>query len=83
MGVVLVLALVQLFISHRLATAGEKVEQFEIRTVQIEQENSLLKEKIGQMGALSRISQEAKKLGLVRTSKILYLTSQIPVALGR
>lgn len=82
LGLVLVLCLIQLFISHRLATAGEKVKEFEVRAGQIKEENNLLEEEISQMGALSRVSQEAEKLGLVRTSNILYLTSQIPVALG-
>ena len=82
LGLVLVLCLVQLFISHRLATSGERVREFEVRAEQIKTENNLLEEEISQMGALSRISQEAEELGLVRTSNILYLTSQIPVALG-
>lgn len=80
---VIVLSLIQLFISHRLATAGERVKEFEIRAVQIKEENNLLEEEVSQMGALSRVSQEAEKLGLVRASNVLYLTSQIPVALGR
>ncbi len=83
LGLVLVLCLIQLFISHRLATSGEKVAELEVRAAQIEAENNLLEEEISQMGALSRVSQEAEKLGLVRTSNVLYLTSQIPVALGR
>lgn len=82
LGLVLILCLIQLFISHRLATAGEKVAELEVRAAQIEAENNLLEEEISQMGALSRVSQEAAKLGLVRTSSVLYLTSQIPVALG-
>jgi len=79
-GLVLVLCLVQLLISHRLATAGEVVKQLEVRAAQIKQENDLLEEEVSQMGALSRIAQEAQRLGLVRTSSVLYLTSQIPVA---
>lgn len=81
-GLILILLLIQLFITHRLATAGEVVKEFETKAFQIDQENTVLKEEISKMGSLSRISQEAKKLGLVRTSSILYLTSQIPVALG-
>jgi cell division protein FtsL len=83
LGLVLILSLVQLFISHRLATSGERVKEFEVRADQIKEENALLEEEVGQMGSLSRVSREAEKLGLVRTSSILYLTSQIPVALGR
>jgi len=80
---VLILSLVQLLISHRLATTGEVVKKLEVRASQIEQENAFLEEEISQKGSLSEVSQKAEQLGLVRTSSILYLTSQIPVALGR
>lgn len=82
-GLVLILCLIQLFISHRLANTGEGVKEFEIRAVQIGQENTRLKEEINQTGSLTEVSQRAEQLGLTRTSNILYLTSQIPVALGR
>jgi len=80
---VLILSLVQLLISHRLATTGEVVKKLEIRASQVEKENAFLEEEISQKGSLSEVSQKAEQLGLVRTSSILYLTSQIPVALGR
>lgn len=81
-GLVIILSLIQLFISHRLATTGEIVKKLEAQASQIEQENALLEEEISQMGSLTEVSQKAEQLGLVRTSNILYLTSQIPVALG-
>lgn len=81
-GLVLILCLIQLFISHRLATTGEVVKEFEIKTSKIEKENALLREEITQIGSLTAVSQKAEQLSLVRTSSILYLTSQIPVALG-
>lgn len=81
-GAVLALALGQLFISHRLATTGEVIREFEVKATRLEQANLLLKEEIGQMGSLSRIAQEAEALGLVRTANILYLTPPVSVALG-
>jgi len=81
-GLVLILSLIQLSISHRLATTGEAVKELEIRASQIDQENAFLEEEISQKGALTAVSQKAEQLGLVRTSSILYFTSQIPVALG-
>lgn len=82
-GLIFVLSLIQLFISHHLATAGETVKKLEMQASALEQENALFKEEISKEGSLSKISQEAEKLSLVRASKILYLTSQIPVALER
>lgn len=78
---VVVLALVQLAISHGLASFGEKVRQAEkIATIK-EQENKSLAEEIGRMGSLARVSSQASQLGLVRTTQVLHLVPQIPVAL--
>lgn len=78
---VVVLALAQLVISYNLATQGEKVRQLELEILELKQENFLLTEKISRAGSLSRITQEAKKLGMVRATQVLSLTPQVPVAL--
>jgi len=79
--VVLVLALAQLVIAHDLASLGEKVRQAEkIATIK-EQENKFLVEEIGRMGSLARVSSSASQLGLVRTTQVLHLVPQVPVAL--
>lgn len=82
-SLVVFLVFIQLVISHRLATRGERLRQLEIEAKQLEKENSILAEEINQAGSLSRITQEAKNLGFVRANQILHLTPQIPVALGR
>jgi len=79
---VLVLALVQLFISYRLATAGEIVSQLELKADQIKQKNVLLEEEISRQGSLAQISQKAQEQGFVKNSQVLYLTPEIPVAMG-
>lgn len=80
---VILLVFTQLAVSHRLATAGERVKKFETEAESLAQENVFLNEEISKMGSLSRISSEAAKLGLERASRILHLTPQIPVALGK
>lgn len=82
-GLILVLAGFQLVISHGLATTGGKLRQWEEKTDLLEKENRILTEEINQMGSLARIANEAQKLGLVKSSKVLYLTPQIPVALEK
>ncbi len=77
------LFLTQLIVSHRLATAGEKVKALEVKTNNLSQKNTLLREEISKMGSLSRVSSEAAKLGLERATQVLHLTPQIPVALGQ
>ena len=79
--ILLILVSVQLIVSHHLATLGGKLRQLEIKTVQLEQENRLLAEKISGSGSLARISLKAQELGFVRTTAVLHLTPQIPVAL--
>lgn len=82
-SLIFLLFLAQLVVSHRLATAGETVKRLEVEAKELSEENTLLKEEIGRMGSLSRISSEAAKLGLSRSSQVLHLTPQIPVALGK
>lgn len=77
------LILVQLVISHNLATQGERFRQLEQQALNLEQENIIFAEEINKAGSLSRIDQEAKKLGFSRASQVLHLTPQIPVALGK
>lgn len=80
-GIVIFLSLVQLVISHNLATTGEKVRQLELKAAQLEKENAALTTEINKNGSLSRIAEEAQNLGLVKITKILHLTPEIPVAL--
>ena len=80
-GIVLILLLAQMLISYRLAIAGEEVKSLEIAAQEIGDENQLLKERINQMGSLSRVQQQSRMLGLVKTNQVLYLTPQVPVAL--
>lgn len=75
------LALVQLVLTHRLATAGETIRELEIETSRLEKKNELIEQGITQLGSLRRISQEAEKLGFVRHNSLLHLTPEIPVAM--
>lgn len=80
--IVIVLTLVQLVVTHRLATAGEKVRELEIQTSRLEEKNELLKQEITKLGSLRRISQEAEKIGFVPNNNLLHLTPEIPVAMN-
>lgn len=80
-GLVVILSLTQLVISHNLATTGEKVRQMELQADQLEEENATLTAEINKIGSLARITEEAQKLGLVKATQVLHLTPEIPVAL--
>jgi len=78
---VCILALGQLVVSHYLATMGEKLSLLEAKANQLERENQILEEEIKASGSLSKISSLAKELGFVKTTAVLHLTPQLPVAL--
>ena len=78
---IVVLASIQLVITHRLATAGEQIRQLEKESQRIEKSNNLLLEELSQIGTLSKISRQAEGLGLVRTTQVIHLGSQVPLAL--
>lgn len=80
-ALVLVLALTQLVVSHHLATLGGKLRELETKITQLQQENGVLAEEISNVASLSKISLKAEELGFVRTTAVLHLTPQIPVAL--
>lgn len=81
-GLVIVLSLVQLVISHSLAAAGEKARQLETKAEELRFKNTVLEEEIAQIGSLSRVLVEAQKIGLIKASRALHLTPQLPVAWG-
>lgn len=81
--VALILALVQLTISHRLASSGGRLNELENQASQVQKEIRLLEEEVNQMGSLSVVSQKAELLGMEKTQKIIYLRPQLPVALGK
>jgi cell division protein FtsB len=76
------LGLVQLVISHRLATAGEKVRQLEARAAQLQTGNSILEEEISRLGSLAAISERAAAQGFVKVTEVAYFTAPLPVAMG-
>lgn len=76
------LALVQLVITHQLATAGEAVKESETEASRLEEKNELLSQEINQLGSLRRIAQDAEKLGFVRNTNLLHLTPEVPVAMN-
>lgn len=79
---VLSLALVQLIITHRLATGGEAIRELEIEASRLEKKSEVIRQEINQLGSLRRVSQTAEKLGFVQNNNLLHLTPEIPVAMG-
>lgn len=81
--VVVFLSLVQLFISHNLATAGGKVRTLEAEIKRLEKENAILASEINKTASLSRIVVEAEKIGLSKATHVFHLIPEVPVAMNR
>jgi len=79
--VVITLSLVQIFISHSLSTTGEKIKLQELKIDELNRKNQVLFQEIGDLGSLAKISSQASELGFVRTSQVVHLPLQVPVAL--
>lgn len=80
---ILSLSLIQLVISHNLATSGEEVRSLEAEISFLERENNKLSAEINKIASLSRIATEAEKMGLTKATHVLHLTPEIPVAMNR
>lgn len=83
MLLILFLALTQLYICQRLATAGKVVAELEVKAGQISAKNGEIKEQIVETGSLSYIYEKAQELGFKSVDRIVYLTSEVPVALNQ
>ncbi len=78
--IVAALCLGEILISHHLVTAGEKLRLLEEKEANLKNEQRVLVEEIGQITSLSKISLKAQELGLVRTTQVLHLVPQLPIA---
>ena len=65
-----------------MATSGEKLKQLQARKTNLIDQNERLRLQIVGLSSLGHINNEAQKLGLSRTEKVLSLTSQPVVAMN-
>ena len=54
--------------------------QAEQKASELQAENMLLTSDINKMGSLAEISNKARDLGLVRTTQVVHLSEEVPVA---
>lgn len=78
---VVLLSLVQIFLSNRIATWGKHLKDTEEEIVRVQEDNFRLELEIVSNGRLHQLAQEAKALGFIKNPPIINLTSQVPVAL--
>lgn len=80
-GITIMLALVQVALSNRLASFSEELVKLEEAQQQFSYENELLRKNVASMSAIAAISQKAHTLLLAEASKFLVIEETESVAL--
>lgn len=80
-GLVLILAVIKIFLTAALATAGFDLDQTRKEAKRMEEQKLLLKEEIASLSTLSRISREAARLEFRKSERIVSLTLEVPLAM--
>ena len=70
----------QLFVSHRLGTAGQSLRDTEERATELERANRLLRAQLAEQASLAQIEERARELGLEEVSLVIDLTNQPALA---
>lgn len=72
---IIVLSLLQIYFANHLATEGDNLKKAEIDIQDLTLENTKMREEVVALGSLSRIRQEADKLGMVRVCCLVFVNS--------
>lgn len=78
--VIIILAVIQVVISNRLASFGKKISNLSIQTKQLTLENERIKKKIASSSALISLTQKAGELGFNQKISVEYLDELYSVA---
>jgi cell division protein FtsL len=78
-AIVLVLVILQLFVSSRLSAIGNNVANLEEQGSSLNQENKVLEQKIASASAFAKVEEKALKLGLQSKSEVLFLDDAVLV----
>lgn len=70
-----------LIVSNILATNGEQLRLLLQRTSNLKDQNSRLNQEINNNSALNTLEKKAQELGFIKSTQILTLSSQPPVAM--
>lgn len=80
---VIMLSLVQVFISNSFSTKGILLNDIESKIKSYKKENAFLNEKLLLVSSFTNISSQASQLGFVTEKSYVSLTSPLPLALKR
>lgn len=78
---VFILTIAKLLLANVLATTGNEVGKLEAEALTLKEERQLLEEELSKLKTLSKIAQEAEKLGFKKANSVVFLQEQVSVAL--
>jgi len=78
---VVVLGILQVYFSNKLATRGKISQEFEEKIIQLEKENQQIRSEVARQGGLNELTLQATKKGFIKNPAIVNFSSKIPVAL--
>jgi cell division protein FtsL len=79
-AVIIVLSVLQIFVSNRLSDVGKKINALNQKTLQVKENNEILKKNTAQFTAINNLGKEAMQLGFTQKAEVVYLYDQYPVA---
>jgi hypothetical protein len=79
-GLVLILLIIQVVVSNRIAISGNKITQMEQEINNLNQENSFMNEKIASASSLAVIREKSVNLGFTKNITPFYVSTNLPVA---
>lgn len=79
-ALVVVLAILNIVGTNLLATQGQELEQIHQKTLQLENENQIIANKIAHYSSLSYLENKAQDKGFIKISQPLALKDIAPVA---
>jgi len=79
-SIILILSVVKIFVSNRIATSGVFLGKIEEEINSYKTQNAQLSEKIYTLSSLTNVSQKALQLGYIDQKTDFVLNTQVPVA---
>jgi cell division protein FtsL len=78
--VIVVLSIVQVVVSNRLATTGIQLGQMQTELEQYQQKNTILHEKVLTLSSLDHVASQAATVGYVAAGAPLSIAQPLPIA---
>lgn len=80
-ALIFILGVANIVFSCHLATAGEKMKDFDAEIQRLEKDNERLEKKVVALSSYATISQQARTLGFEKSFSVIYIKGRSPLAM--